>query len=166
MRRLQAALNVALIGLITGVSVASPPQRRETTDKKSLAASRFPAQWLSETTGNVYRVVREGEALNAVEENLPRDAVRQGAYVRTELRRAGDKWVGTTRSYLKVTLSRPNEPVQSNWCHLTTRTEMFSISSDRITGRAEAVERIDASHCRILHTQWKDFVWKPVTATH
>ncbi|HEV2425425.1 MAG TPA: hypothetical protein VGZ29_11415 [Terriglobia bacterium] len=120
--------------------------------------------WKSQTTGNEYRVRIEGDVLRAEWVNLPPKLVRQGAYVRTECRRAGNRWVGTTRSRLllpctEVTTPEGHHP--SAWCSLVTRTEINSITPERITGQAQAPERLDCQACKLLDSEWKEFIWTP-----
>ena len=119
--------------------------------------------WRSETTGNIYRVRVENDTLYAEWVNIPPDLARQGAYVRTECRRLGSKWIGTTRSRLRLPCTEGNVPQgrPMNWCSLVTRTEINSISAARITGRAQAPHRLDCRSCKLLEADWKDFVWIP-----
>jgi hypothetical protein len=162
MRQPRISLTVVLIVVITEAGWATPRQAARSTPAPTGAPAAIPSLWRSETTHSFYRVRVKGNSIHAVQSQLPFGVAKHGGYVRTECRRAGDHWIGTTSSFLKVTGSGPHRPAQSNWCHLTTRTEFFSISATSITGRAEAIEAMDVAHCHILQKRWKDFVWKPV----
>lgn len=119
--------------------------------------------WRSETTGNVYRVHVQADTLYAEWVNIPPDLARRGAYVRTECRRLGSKWVGTTRSRLRLPCTEATgangHPTQ--WCSLVTRIELDTVAADRITGRGQAPRRLDCQSCKLLEADWKDFVWVP-----
>jgi len=119
--------------------------------------------WRSETTGNVYRVHIEAETLYAEWVNVPPDLARGGAYLRTECRRLGSKWIGTTRSRLRLPCTEVSSAKghPTGWCSLVTRTEINTVSADRITGRAQAPRRLDCQSCKLLEAEWKDFVWVP-----
>lgn len=120
--------------------------------------------WKSQTTGNEYRVRVEGDVLRAEWVNLPADLVQHGAYVRTECRRVGDRWIGTTRSRLLLPCTEVTTPGgrhPSAWCSLVTRTEIDSMTPERIAGRAQAPARLDCQACKLLDAEWKSFVWSP-----
>jgi hypothetical protein len=130
------------------------------TAAETTKASSY-STWKSQTTGNEYRVRIEADTFRAEWTNVPADVAGHGGYIRTECKRVGSKWIGTTRSLLPCTAgSGPNAKIV-NWCPLVTRTEIDSIAPDRITGRAQAVHRSDCESCKLLETVWKDFVWAP-----
>lgn len=117
--------------------------------------------WRSLTTGKEYRVRVESQILRAEWVNIPAALRQHGAYIRSECRRAGSKWVGTSRSYLPCTLSEGGKEEIGNWCRLLTRIEIDAVTESTITGRAEGLKRFDCRSCRILETVWKDFQWVP-----
>ena len=123
--------------------------------------------WRSETTGNVYRVRVDADTLYAEWVNIPPDLARHGAYVRTECRRLGARWIGTTRSRLRLpcTVVAGPQGHPAGWCSLVTRTEINAVTADRITGRAQAPRRLDCRSCKLLEADWKDFVWVPARQT-
>lgn len=92
---------------------------------------------------------------------MPPDVAGHGGYVRTECKRIGSKWIGTTRSLLPCTGGADPGAKILNWCPLVTRTEIDSIAPDRITGRAQAIRSSDCQSCKLLEAVWKDFVWTP-----
>lgn len=128
------------------------------------AGSPIPHLWKSQTTNNEYRVRIDGDVLRADWVNLPGDLARNGAFVRTECRRVGKRWIGTTRSRLPLPCTEvlgPGGHHPSAWCSLVTRTEIDTVSPDRITGRAQAPTRLDCQACKLLDAEWKDFAWTP-----
>ena len=135
--------------------------RAPQTRKQPEAAAKTFSTWKSQTTGNEYRVRIEGDTFRAEWTNVPPDLATHKAYVRTECRRAGSKWIGTTRSLLPCTQGGGANAKILNWCPLVTRTEIESIAPERITGRAQAIHRFDCESCKLQETVWKDFVWTP-----
>jgi hypothetical protein len=123
----------------------------------------FPAAgiWKSQTTGNEYRVRIEGDTLYAEWANIPAAWVGHGAYIRTECRRLGSKWIGTSRSRLPCMEGSGPKARIVNWCPLVTRTEIDTVAADRISGRGQAIRRSDCQTCKLLETAWSDFVWTP-----
>ncbi|MGH9469615.1 MAG: hypothetical protein ACRD1N_04640 [Terriglobia bacterium] len=115
--------------------------------------------WLSSTTHNVYRVRVKDGTLSAEWVNIAPAEARLGAYIRTECHREGRRWVGDTSSYLRCETDGANQKPYVHWCHINTRTEIISISQDRITGRAEGLKRFDCRQCKVLEKEWKNFIW-------
>lgn len=163
LRKLGIFLTVLLIFAIPQISLALGPKQSAGAAHSKAAAetTTFPPLWSSETTHNVYRVRIDGSVLRAEQVNVPPEAAKQGAYVRTEARKTGGKWVGTSKTYVRLTKGQAGKPQQSNWCHLVTNTEILTLSPERITGRAEALEQVDIPKCQVLKKEWKDFVWVP-----
>jgi len=117
--------------------------------------------WISETTGKEYRVRVENDVVRVEWVNVTSDLAVQGAFVRSECKRQGPKWVGTSSSYLPCTLGEGPKPKIDNWCHLQTKFEIGSITADSITGQGEALINFDCLKCKILKSEMKDFLWTP-----
>jgi hypothetical protein len=117
--------------------------------------------WKSQTTENEYRVRVEKGVFHAEWVNVPADWAKQGAYLRTECRRTGRKWVGTSVSHLPCTVGEGQGTYIVKWCDLQTQTEIDSISHQRITGRGQRQSKIDCDQCKILEASWADFFWTP-----
>ncbi|MBZ5544103.1 MAG: hypothetical protein LAO07_10550 [Acidobacteriia bacterium] len=131
--------------------------------KKTTAASAAPASariWKSETTGKEFRVWTEKGVFHAEWVNVPPALTKGGAYIRSELRRTGTKWSGTSQLRLPCESVENNKPV-SNWCSLETKMEIDSVSASRITGRGESLKRFDCRTCKMLETGWAGFEWVP-----
>lgn len=150
-------------GLLTLLGVAACSRR---SAQPSPAAQNQPAKasppqdlWRSETTDKEYQVKINADTLQADWVNLPRDLAGQGFYVRTECRRQGTKWLGTSKIFLPCSIGH-NAPI--NQCHLLMHIEIDSITEDRITGRVEdpVRDKFDCRKCEAAATDWKDFIWE------
>lgn len=121
----------------------------------------LPKLWRSETSGNSYRVAVSGELFQADWVKLPAVMARHGAYVHTECHRQGAKWVGTSSSLLPCTVGQGPDEHLAQWCKIQTRTEIDSLSSDRITGHGQTVKKVDCQTCKLLDTGWAAWTWTP-----
>jgi hypothetical protein len=119
--------------------------------------------WKSETTGKKYRVRIEGDHVYANWVDLPAAAAQHGAYIRTGCQRSGSKWVGTSSIFMPCTVGEGKSEHIADTCHLTLKIEIDSISKDRITGRAQSLEKFDCRSCKVLEAGWADFVWVPAS---
>jgi len=156
-------MGVAALALATSATRAQkagpPPQAKET--KETRAGAAFPKIWKSQATTHEYRVRIEKDTFYAEWVNRPPDAVKKGLYIRSVCRRAGDKWVGTSRVLLACTKPGPAGGKATNVCNLTVRFEVDSITPERISGRGETLKNFDCEKCQVLRTGWADFVWVP-----
>lgn len=169
MHRRGNALNIGLVCAFSLLELAVLPlaaQQVEPPDKtRPPQITRPPSRvWKSLTTGKEYRVRVNSQTLYAEWVNIPPPLVQGGAYIRSECRRIGTRWVGISRSYLPCDTMEGNKRVK-NWCKLLTRIEFDSITADRMTGRAEALRRFDCERCRILEKVWANFKWVPKPET-
>ena len=122
---------------------------------------QLPKIWHSESTKHDFRVEVTKDLFRADWVNVPPSAAKQGASIRTECRRAGDKWVGS--STVKMLFAIPGAPAgkDTKLCSLTVRFEVDSISAEEITGHSEALHSFDVNTCRVQETKWGDFTWIP-----
>ncbi|HLY62986.1 MAG TPA: hypothetical protein VKV95_19745 [Terriglobia bacterium] len=125
------------------------------------ATGRIQNMWVSETTGKQYHVTVEGDIFRAEWLNVPGEWVAQGAFIRTECKRHGNKWIGTSTSYMPWSSQKGTEAKVKNWCHLETKFEVDSITEETISGRGESVRKFDAGACKILKAGMSDFQWSP-----
>jgi hypothetical protein len=153
----------ALAMTLKGADAASAGQHSAQQAAAHNGKSAAPAWrvWKSQTTANKYRARLEKDLFHAEWVDVPADWAKQGAYVRTECRRTGSKWVGTSESHLPCTKGEGASEQTMNWCDLKTRTEIDSISPDRITGHGESARKVDCQQCKILEAGWTAFVWTP-----
>jgi hypothetical protein len=120
-------------------------------------ATALPQIWRSTTTGKEYRVQIDGEHLTAEWTNIPPEAAKQGAYIRSDCRRNGTRWVGTSR----ILLACPLPDGKTKMCPMLLRFEVDFVSSDRITGGAEILREFDCGSCEVRKTGWGPFSWAP-----
>ena len=113
--------------------------------------------WKSATTGKEYRVQIDGDHFTAEWTNIPAEAAKQGAYIRSECRRSGSRWVGTSRIFLPCSLSSG----KMKMCPILLRFEVDFISADRITGGGEILRDFDCATCEVQKTGWGPFTWTP-----
>ena len=158
---------LAMVILVVGLQAGKPTACGQHTASPSAApvapggADVGPAWqlWRSQTTGNEYRVRVEKGVFRAEWVNVPMDWAKQGAYLRTECRRMGGKWVGTSVAHLPCTSGEGQNARIAKWCDLKTQTEIDSITSQRVAGRGQGASKIDCEQCKVVETSWSPFVW-------
>jgi hypothetical protein len=160
---LKLAIFVAMLGLVA-CTLAAPAARGQEREpgppppvkpEVGVAPGRV---WRSLTTGKEYRVRVRNERFTAEWVNIPLQERQRGAYIRTECRRTGAKWIGTSQSFLPCESIEDGKPV-TNWCRLTTKFEIHQMTEGRIAGRAEAARRFDCRTCRMIEPVWANFEW-------
>jgi hypothetical protein len=125
--------------------------------KPAAKATTLPQIWKSASTGREYRVKVEGDRFTAEWTNIPPQAAKQGAYIRSECRRSGSRWIGTSR----ILLACPLPDGKTKMCPILLRFEVDFISSDRITGGGEILREFDCGACEVRKTGWGPFTWAP-----
>ena len=125
--------------------------------KSAAKATALPQIWKSASSGREYRVKIDGDRFTAEWSNIPSQAAKQGAYIRSECRRSGSRWIGTSRILLACAL--PDG--KTKMCPIILRFEVDFISSDRITGGGEILRDFDCSSCEVRKTGWGQFSWAP-----
>lgn len=156
-------LTLGLAFILWAASALSSNAQQPAALKKDRQIPAPPASariWKSLTTGNEYSVWTDNDRLYAEWVNVPKELAERGAYTRSECRRAGARWVGTSQHYRPCDTTENGKHTR-NWCHLVTKIEFDSVEANRMAGRAEGLRRFDCANCRILETVWKDFEWVP-----
>lgn len=143
----------------TGAAKTSATSDRNS--KPSAARSPLPKLWHSDATKHDFRVSVTGDVFHAEWVNVPAAVAKQGAYIHTECRRAGGKWVGSSK--VNMLFAVPGAPTgkDTKLCSLTVRFEVDSITGEKITGHSEAIQAFDVKTCRTEQTKWADFTWIP-----
>ncbi len=122
--------------------------------------------WTSLTTGRDYKIHTDGDYIYA-EWILPTALQSTAAFMRMELKKSGDKWIGKTRSLLPYeykssygdywkTGQRVGTPNVS-WCRLELDAEIDKISDTRIEGHTQNFTSFDAKKCKPEKPEWKTF---------
>jgi hypothetical protein len=131
-----------------------------TTTTKSVAG-QLAKIWHSDASQHDFRVDVTNDMFRAEWVNIPPAAAKQGAYIRTECRRAGGKWVGSSSINMLFAVPGAPDGKDTKTCHLTVRFEVDSISPEKITGHSETLRDFDVNTCQVLKTTWGEFTWVP-----
>jgi hypothetical protein len=119
---------------------------------------RFPSKWKSMTSGSI-RTLRFETNYIYGEVILPEAAAKAGAFTLLELKKVGDKYVGTVNS--KIVRSDGGAS-----CSLQAPMELTLVTPERIEGHSQkfpANARIDWGKCSVTPApEPMDFVWIPV----
>jgi hypothetical protein len=140
-------------------SSENPSTPKPAGTKSAAKATALPQIWKSAATGREYRVKIDGDRFTAEWSNIPPEAAKQGAYIRSECRRSGTRWIGTSRLLLPFPCPPPNGKLKM--CPLILRFEVDFISFDRITGGGEILRDFDCGSCEVRKTGWGPFSWAP-----
>jgi hypothetical protein len=158
----KASSIILLCGVLAATSSLFSSENQGAAKSTASAAAKagaLPQVWKSASTGKEYRVKVEGDRFTAEWSNIPPQAAKQGAYIRTECRRTASRWIGTTRFLLPFPCPPPNGKLKM--CPLILRFEVDFISPDRITGGGESLRGFDCSTCEVKETAWRPFSWTP-----
>jgi len=162
-RKLALMVGMALLAISPLTVAAQKPETsaQPVTATSNPASGKLPKIWHSEATKHDFRVEVTNDLFHAEWVNLPPAAAKQGAYIHTECRRAGPKWVGS--STVNMLFAIPGAPTgkDTKLCSLTVRFEVDSISAEKITGHSESLRSIDVNACRVQETKWAEFTWIP-----
>jgi len=156
-----ALMGLLVFSLFTAAAQNPPTPARPATAPSKSSSGPLPEIWHSETTKHDFRVGVTKDLFRADWVNLPPAAAKQGAFIHTECRRSGSKWVGT--SSMNLLFSVPGAPAgkDTKMCSLTMRFEVDSVSPEKITGHSEALHAFDVNTCRVDQTSWGEFIWVP-----
>jgi hypothetical protein len=149
-----------MIASFTAADQKPAPDAKSPSASKT-ASAQLPKIWHSESSHKDFRVEVAKDAFRAEWVNLPPTAAKQGAYIHTECRRTGDKWVGTSSVYQAAAISKDPAVKTTKMCHLTIRFEVDSITPEKITFHSEAMRNFDPTKCQLLQTAWEEFSWVP-----
>jgi hypothetical protein len=143
-----------ILGSLTS-SVVQPLGMRTQPDLEA----RLPSQekvWTSMTSGNDYKIRIDGDYIYAMRVNLPAALQSTAAFVRSELRKSGDKWTGKVSAFWPFPNGR-----STKWCHVENQIEIDKVTDSRIEGRALETLSVNLKNCQQEKTEWKSFVWIP-----
>jgi hypothetical protein len=154
---------LAVLGTI-GCSQEPKPKAPASGLPASAAASPAAATkdvWVSQTTGREYRVRQDPSHFYAEWTNMSGAFLAHGAYIRSECKRQGNKWVGESHSHLPCVQGDLPPGQYTNWCDFVTKIEFDEVTPTRITGRGPGVKLLDCQKCQFHETDLKPFVWIP-----
>ena|ERR1035438_4067379 len=137
----------------------APDAKSPSTSKT--ASAELPKIWHIDAKHKDFKVQVTNDLFRADWVNIPPDAAKQGAYIHTQCRRVGTKWVGTSSVYQAPAVSKDPAVKTTKMCHLTIRFEVDSITPEKITFHSEAMRNFDPTKCQLLQTAWEEFSWVP-----
>lgn len=155
-------LTLAVAAVLAGF--AWPAAGGQKAKPRKQAASSAPAAgkiWISQTTHHEYRVKVENDLFTAEWINIPPASAKLGAYIRTQCRRLGTRWIGTSRILLPCAKRGEAPGKVTHACPMTLRFEVEKISPEQISGRGENLKDFDCEKCEVRQTGWASFVWVP-----
>jgi len=145
-----------------------PLLRNSTVQPLSTAAKPLTASlvankeriWTSMTSGRDFKLRVDGDYMYTEWVNLPPQLQTTSAFMRSELKKDGDKWVGKVRSLLPYDYK--TWAVQDvKWCTVETQFEIDKLTETRIEGRGMRAKSFDAKKCRLGELEWQSFTWIP-----
>jgi hypothetical protein len=129
---------------------AAAAQQAASKADSTLAANE--RVWTSMTSANDFKVRIDGDYIYIQRINLPPDLQSHGAFMRAELKKTGDKWVG------KYVFNYPPwgscNPMQADY-------EIDMLSENRIEGKSLVLKSINPKKCWPETTEMKPFTWIP-----
>ncbi len=154
-----AAPSKLIVPLMAGSSV-QPLGTGPKISPMPSTGSKSENVWTSMTNGRDYKVRFDGDYIYTEWVNLPPELRTTTAFVRSELKKDGDRWVGKLRSLLPYNYK--TWAVESvNWCTVEVQFEIDNITETRIEGRAMRANSFDAKKCKPGKMEWKTFTWIP-----
>lgn len=127
--------------------------------------------WTSMTNGRDFIVRTNGDYIYTEWTNRPPELKNSSAFIRGELKKNGNEWSGTVRSFLpyvfkssymdfwKTGQRTGTENVK--WCVQESEIEIERMSDSRIEGRSLIPTSFDAKKCKSGKMTWQPFVWIP-----
>jgi hypothetical protein len=149
-----AAAVVAFSFLAAGAQKPVPPAGLAAPD-----FSKLPKLWHSDASKHEFRVQVTDDLFRAEWVNIPPAVAQQGAYIRTECRRVGAKWEGTSHINMPFAITPTGK--DTKMCLLKVRFEVDSITPEKIAGHSESLHGFDVNACRVQETKWAEFSWVP-----
>jgi hypothetical protein len=158
---LMALVALLVISQLTAAAQQATVATKSATTTHNVAGGKLPKIWHSEATKHDFRVEVTSDSFHAEWINVPPAAAKRGAFIRTNCRKAGSKWVGS--SSINMLFAVPGAPAgkDSKLCSLSVRFEVDSVSVEKITGHSETIHAFDVNACRAQQTTWGEFTWVP-----
>jgi S1-C subfamily serine protease len=153
---LNFAVPSKLVATLLSNSTVRPFGSVTKTDSISTTPSAEEKVWTSMTSGHDYKIRMDGDYIYAQVTNLPASLQSTPAFVRSELKKTGDKWVGKNISYMPFSTRTGQK-----WCRIETEIEIDKLSDSRIEGKAMAWQSTNVKKCEPEHVELRQFVWIP-----
>ena len=127
--------------------------------------------WTSLKSGRDFRVRIDGNYIYTEWVNLPPVLQSTAAFMRTELKKDGEKWIGKVRlnlpyafksSYMDFWRTGQQMGTENvNWCRDESEFEIDSMSDSRIEGQSLSPSSFDVKKCKPGKKEWQTFTWIP-----
>ena len=153
---LNFAVPSKLVGVLLTNSTVRPLGTVSKTDSASVPTPAGEKVWTSMTNGRDYQVRMDGDYIYTQWVNLPPALQSTVAFIRAELKKTGDKWIGTGRLYLPI-----SNKTSTKWCKLEEEIEVDKVTESRIEGKTLQWQSVNLRTCQPEHLQWKPFTWIP-----
>jgi hypothetical protein len=141
------------------------------SDSSVLTGGGNSALWTSMMSGHDFKLRTEGDYIYAEWANIPASLQSTAAFVRSELKRDGDRWTGKTRSYLPCdykssyseywTTGQRKGTTNVKWCSVESDIRIDKLSADRIEGIGQVPSQFDCRKCQVRKWESKPFTWIP-----
>ncbi len=112
--------------------------------------------WTSIKTGNDLKIRLDGEYIYTQIANLSPALQSTPAFVRSEFKKVGEKWVGKTYFYLPYQGKK-----STKWCRFETDIEIDEVSDSRIAGMAPHWSSFNVQTCQPEGVEMQSFTWIP-----
>lgn len=146
------------LGSVSKTEVVSVPGRSERV-------------WTSLKSGRDFKVRIDRDYVYTEWVNLPPVLQSTAAFMRTELKKDGEKWIGKVRlnlpyafksSYMDFWRTGQQMGTENvNWCRDESEFEIDRISDSRIEGRSLSPSSFDVKKCKPGKKEWQSFTWIP-----
>jgi hypothetical protein len=127
--------------------------------------------WTPLNSGRDFKLRIDGDYIYTEWIILPPQLLTTAAFMRSELKKDGDKWVGKVRMRLPYSYKsayfdfwKTGQQVGTenvNWCSFESEFEIDKLTDSRIEGRAFDSTSIDVKKCKAGKREWHSFVWIP-----
>ena len=147
------------------VSVLNPKPHLQLLGSTSAPDSSTPPAlisesiWTSTTDGRDYKVRMDGDSMHAEWVNLPPALKRSSAFLRSDLKKNGDKWIGQTTAYMPFDYQ--HDATKTIWCRVQADIEIDKVSASKIEGQSQLPTSFNAKKCQLENPEWKPFAWIP-----
>jgi len=158
---MMALMALLAISAFSASAQKPPAEAKSPTAATPAPSAQLPKIWQSASSHKDFRVEVTNDMFRADWVNIPPAAAKQGAYIHTECRRTGTKWVGSSSVYQGIAASGAPAGQKIKMCHLTVRFEVDLITPQKIIFHSEAMRSFDAAKCQLLQTVWEEFTWTP-----
>jgi hypothetical protein len=136
---------------------------KDQTDVFKSKQDNFPKEWKSLTTGSSRRLSISNDSITG-ENHLKADEVKNGFYVRWDIKKIGDKWGGKSYDGGPCLAPAGFFPSKWYWRNTVLDVELLLVTPNRIEGRIHApTGKLECSTGKWDGPfEWMSFIWVPV----